>query len=278
MKPWFKHFNDVMGLVRWMEDSHKKPAVRLGGLFGLGGNALAPPPSEEPIASSLVPADELPNQKSILGIVVPMCVDLEAESALNRCKRLQEVFSRKWLPDYATCHSEWRALREAIEDDVKERYAQYMPREHAKLILGIDEEWQVPLSRFAVRDEIAAAASCLAVTQPTACVFHLMRAMEVVVKRLARRFDLPTGADVTWVVLTGNMTTKINSWKKDTVVQRKKKAAWSAAVSNLHHVGRATRNPTMHPAMSYTPKQAKQVYDATRAFMTEVAELLGAVS
>jgi hypothetical protein len=34
----------------------------------------------------------------------------------------------------------------------------------------------------------------------------------------------------------------------------------------------------MHPAKSYTSKRAKEVYDATRAFMTEVAELLGAAS
>lgn len=127
MNTWFAYFNDVMGLVRWMESSHKKPATIPLGLFGLGTNALAPAPppvSQEPI--------------------------------------------------------------------------------------------------------------------------------------------------------TGNMTAKIDSWPKATDGQKKKKAAWSAAVSNLHHVGRATRNATMHPAKNYTPRQAKEVYDATRAFMTEVAELLGA--
>lgn len=100
--------------------------------------------------------------------------------------------------------------------------------------------------------------------------------METVVKRLARRFGLPTGPTATWVVLTGNMTDKIQSWPKDTDAQKRKKNEWSAAVSNLHHVGKATRNATMHPAKSYTPQQAKEVYDATRAFMTEVAGLLGA--
>jgi hypothetical protein len=281
MNTWFAYFNDVMGLVRWMETHHKKPATLPAGLFGMGGgtNALAMAPANpEPIAASLVASEEIEHQKRILGLTEALCRQLEAESAIKRAARLNEILGRDWLPDHQTCHSEWKALREAIEDDVKNRYAQYMPRDYAKLVIGIDAEWKVPLSKFPIRGELSAAVHCLALRQPTACVFHLMRGMEAVVKRLGRRFGLPAGQDVTWVVLTGNMTDKIASWPKATEAQKRKRQAWSAAVSNLHHVGRATRNPTMHPAKNYTPQEAKEVYDATRAFMTEVAELLGAAS
>ena len=224
MHTWFTEFNDVMGLVRWMEVQHKKPATLPMGLFGLGmggANALAAKSADaEPIAASPITASDLDLQKGVLGVTSNFCRQLEADSALKRAARLSDVLKQGWLPTYESCHSEWKALREAIEDDIKDRYAQYMSRDYAKLVLGIEAEWQAPLSAFPVRDEIADAAKCLGVNQPTACVFHLMRAMEVAVRRLAKRFKLPTGQNATWVVLTGNMTDKIATWKKDTEARR----------------------------------------------------------
>lgn len=281
MNTWFAYFNDIIGLVRWMETRHKKPPTRSSGLLGIGGgNALVTVNPEDlpPISSSPVTNEDIDHQKRVLGLAKAFCQQIEGDSSLKRAARLDEILRQDWYPRYEDCHAEWKAFREGIEDDIKERYATYMLQEYAPLVLRIDDEWRVPLSKFAVREEIASAAQCLAVQQPTAAVFHLMRGMEIVVKRIARRFDLPTGPEATWVVLTGNMSDKIATWPKDTDRQKAKRLAWSAAVSNLHHVGRATRNPTMHPAKSYAPKQAKEVYDATRAFMTEVAELLGAAS
>jgi len=162
-------------------------------------------------------------------------------------------------------------LYKRFEDELQDRRFFYVSPEYARYYgqesafgPGVEEKFPE------AAEDVENAGDCLALNQGTACVFHLMRAMEVVVRRLARRFSLPTGLDVTWVVLTGNMTDKIASWPK-----KHKRAIWSAAVSNLHHVGRATRNPTMHPKKTYTQQQAREVYDAVRVFMVEVGELLG---
>ena len=100
-------------------------------------------------------------------------------------------------------------------EKVGERFGDELELHHFKLVTPdlcafYDKErlfGDLPYEKIpAARADIREAGTCYALERPTACVFHLMRAMEVVVRRLARRFSLPTGLDVTWVVLTGNMS------------------------------------------------------------------------
>src|SRR5207302_822968 len=104
-------------------------------------------------------------------------------------------------------------------------------------------------------------------------VFHLMRAMEVAVKKLGKRLTITIHPKDTWGLIVGRMTPKIAAMKDDTPARKDKKDAWSEAAANLHHVGQATRNGTMHPKKTYTPQQSREVYDAVRAFMTALAAL-----
>lgn len=122
-------------------------------------------------------------------------------------------------------------------------------------------------------EDIENAGSCLAVGQGTACVFHLMRAMEVAVRKLAKRLSITTHPKDTWGLLVGRMTPKIAAMPDNTAAKKRKKDTWSEAAMNLHHVGQATRNSTMHPKRTYTDQQAREVYDAVRVFMTGLAKL-----
>ena len=121
--------------------------------------------------------------------------------------------------------------------------------------------------------DIEKAGDCLAMQQPTACIFHLMRAMEVVVRKLGRRLNMKITPKTTWRQITGNMDQKIAKMPDATSSQLHKKNAWEATRSNLHHVGSVWRNNTMHPAVSYTPAQALDVLNATRVFMNSFCEL-----
>jgi hypothetical protein len=100
-----------------------------------------------------------------------------------------------------------------------------------------------------------------------------MRAMEVVVRKYASRFNLPTDLNVTWVVLAGNMASKIDTWPKKGARNILKREKWSNAVSLLRHVGLAWRNPTMHPKKTYTRPQALDAYAAVRTFMIYLTEI-----
>jgi hypothetical protein len=121
--------------------------------------------------------------------------------------------------------------------------------------------------------DIASAARCLALDEGTACVFHLMRALEFVVKKLSGRLKITVTHKTPWRVLTNSMDGKIKKMDDRTPAKKRKKNEWELACTNLHHVGSVWRNETMHPAATYTPSQAKDVYDACRVLMTSLARL-----
>ncbi|MFZ1922767.1 MAG: hypothetical protein WAU57_14155 [Xanthobacteraceae bacterium] len=122
-------------------------------------------------------------------------------------------------------------------------------------------------------DDIQRAGNCLAFHEPTACVFHLMRAMEVVVRQLSKRLKVTITPQTTWRQMTRNMDPKIKAMPEATPRQKEKKNDWEAARANLHHVGSVWRNNTMHPATSYTQSQALDVINAVRVFMIGLSAL-----
>jgi hypothetical protein len=121
--------------------------------------------------------------------------------------------------------------------------------------------------------DIQNAGNCAALSQPTACVFHLMRAMEVTVRQLGKRLEVTITPQTTWRHMTGQMDDKIKKMPESTDVQKRKKNDWEAARTNLHHVGSVWRNNTMHPAASYTQSQALDIITAVRVFMNDLAAL-----
>jgi hypothetical protein len=121
--------------------------------------------------------------------------------------------------------------------------------------------------------DIQNAGNCLALGQGTACVFHLMRAMELAVRQLSARLKVTIKPQTTWRLMTGQMDDKIKKMPETTERLKRKKNDWEAARANLHHVGSAWRNNTMHPATSYTQSQARDVLNAVRVFMGALAKL-----
>jgi hypothetical protein len=126
--------------------------------------------------------------------------------------------------------------------------------------------------RGAVTD-IENAGNCVALQQPTAAVFYLMRAMEFAVRQLSKRLKVTITPQTTWHQMTNLMDDKIKKMPDNTESLKRKKNNWEAARSNLHHVGSVWRNNTMHPAATYTPSQARDVLNATRFFMNALCEL-----
>jgi hypothetical protein len=89
----------------------------------------------------------------------------------------------------------------------------------------------------------------------------------VAVRTLSRRLK------ITITPQTGAMDGKIKGMPDKTFRQQRKKNEWEAARANLHHVGSVWRNNTMHPAVSYSRSQARDVFDAVRVFMSGLCEL-----
>lgn len=169
-----------------------------------------------------------------------------------------------------------KRLAERFHDELKQRKFLYVAPEFAdfygkKALFGT----AVSIKFKAATYDIENAGNCLALGQGTACVFHLMRGMEVAVRKLARRphMRITITPKTTWRQITGAMDKKIADMPDDSFRQKKRKENWEAARANLHHVGSVWRNSTMHPAKTYTPSQARDVLDACRVFMGGLCDL-----
>ena len=122
-------------------------------------------------------------------------------------------------------------------------------------------------------EDIEEAGKCIALQRPTASVFHLMRAMEVVVQRLGKKLGV-ANVDKEWGKILSDIGRAIEAMPKYTETEKRKRARWSEANANLYHVKQAWRNETMHPKQTYTRDQALEVFQATRVFMNHLAGLL----
>jgi len=122
-------------------------------------------------------------------------------------------------------------------------------------------------------DEIEQAAKCLALQQPTACVFHLMRGMETAVQRLAKKLGMTITPQTTWRQLTGNMDVQIRKLPQQARREKQKRDNWEAARINLHHLGSVLRNNTMHPTAVYSQEEAKHIFNAVGVSMKTLCDL-----
>ena len=120
------------------------------------------------------------------------------------------------------------------------------------------------------RDDLSEAAICLSMSRGVACVFHLMRAMEECVGLIAANLTGIRTKKV-WGILLSDIKTAADQMPKSI-----KKTRWLHAHSLLYSVKEAWRNDVMHPRQVYTEEQAREVFDATKAFMRHLASLLRA--
>ncbi|GAB5504013.1 MAG: hypothetical protein Pyrs2KO_26680 [Pyruvatibacter sp.] len=150
-----------------------------------------------------------------------------------------------------------------VADRLEPFYSQPQPLfgERVETVLGAE-----------AAEDISEAGKCLALGRCTAAVFHLMRMMERAVHLLADRLGATVinvnGQTLTWGVILANMDDKIRAMSGEEA------QSWSEVRALLYSVNRAWRTETMHPKRTYTEEQAREVFDACRAFARNFAELV----
>ncbi len=131
-------------------------------------------------------------------------------------------------------------------------------------LFGTEVESRIPKAS----NDISEAGKCFAVGRYTASVFHLMRAMEAAVQTLST--DLGIGnPEREWGKLLSYIGGQIEGMAKGD-----ERNNWSQVHANLYHVKQAWRNDTMHPKATYTEEEAREVFDAVKAFMRHLATML----
>lgn len=126
--------------------------------------------------------------------------------------------------------------------------------------------------------DIADAGRCLGFGQGTACVFHLMRVMEVGLRSLGRSLNDPSldpRRNPSWEAILNRCDDELKKPLKDRSAEWKSDDLfYSQSTADLRAVKNAWRNPTMHVEIDYEPREAEHVFDAVSGFMQKLATRL----
>jgi len=119
--------------------------------------------------------------------------------------------------------------------------------------------------------DISEAGKCLALNRSTACVFHLMRVMEVGVQEFGTKLGVQLAAEKNWQ----NILDETNRPIKALVVSKDPLArAYTEVAAHLFHVKVAWRNEVMHPKETYTDEEAETLFRNVKTFMTDLIQIL----
>src|SRR5450755_4757522 len=293
-----RFLDTIMGLVRREEARYQRyvvtppevPPSKGLGLLGLvttppsqesTGGLLGPFPPKNALAltTKLTPwpwvFDELITQlKENLSVVDHFAGLLEMRGSVDRVKLFEEAIA--FMPTYEVCHQEWRALRQHLEQDLKERFVLYVGRESGAHLALLETDWGPAFIGFpSVRPEVVRALECFAYDQFTACVFHMMRVAEQGLRAVAkeRNVTLPNKRPIDeadWGALTTRLRTqvdKVNNWAAKKASRKVAIAYYTGVLADVVFFKDAYRNIVSHSLTTFEELEASKVIMRVCDFM-----------
>jgi hypothetical protein len=122
-------------------------------------------------------------------------------------------------------------------------------------------------------EDIEEAHQCIAFERYTASMFHIGRAMELAVKRVAKKMGVQAHRDE-WQSYLNAMNDKIDKMPFKTSKDKSKRALWAEMAAHLFNFKEAWRNPTFHAKKTYTPSEAFSALSNAGIFMDYIARRL----
>jgi hypothetical protein len=122
--------------------------------------------------------------------------------------------------------------------------------------------------------DIEEAGKCLALDRPTACVFHLMRVLELALQVFGAKLGIADTSEKNWQIIVNNINGALKKLPQTTREEKEYLGECSEAVAHLQHVKDAWRNDVMHPRESYTMEQAVDIWNHTRPLMMKLADIV----
>jgi hypothetical protein len=198
--------------------------------------------------------------------------DFGAESIRDRIRRFEAAMAGQvaW-EDFA---SEYRFLRELLQDELKRHYFYHYSPAMGALLVGFEDAWEPVIKVFpSVEDEASSAVDCIALGHGTAGVFHLMRVLEKGLGALAGNVGKTFDTQV-WNGIIDEIESAIKDLHRTLPkAEREKRLPFlSQAATEFRFFKDAWRNHVSHGRVSYDPDQAIGVMTHVRAFMTTLAK------
>ena len=167
-------------------------------------------------------------------------------------------------------------LRERVADELKGK-AFYYVSDHVELLsdsplFGDKVEEAFPSARYGISE----AGRCLALRRSTACVLHLMRALEPVLTSLCAALDMSMPRK-SWDIVIRKIAKEIRSRSEGPTDEKwrdEDEPFFSEAAAHFQLIKSAWRNHAMHGRDIYTEERAEEIYDSVRSFMHHLSKRL----
>lgn len=169
-----------------------------------------------------------------------------------------------------------KALDMSIEGALKGRVLYYVDPHNAKRIENGEREFgQQVIDNFPEACyDLDEAMKCLGFSLHTACVCHLMRAVEHVLYVVGDELNVTLQRHWNWGTIIKKLDKQVRSMNKGP-----KKDYWSTAIVQLGHIKDCCRLKSMHVHQyKYTEEEATDVYHAVKAFLKSLAQELAVSS
>lgn len=244
---------------------------------------LIPGPGDVPFDQNLLlkPIDPKTKDKAIrtLGIIQSNCLIIGVDISADTASELLDKINKEPDYSYQRLLNAIVSLRDLINREIKGKIFLYLPKEKIKFWPASDKPAfgdQVHISFPSAADDIYEASVSLALFRGTACVFHLMRALEIGLSALGAKFGVSL-AHTNWNPAIQEIESKIRNLHNDPAWKslpdcKDQQEFYAQVASHFGILKDAWRNYTMHSRGIYTEEKAELIYENVKAFMNKLAE------
>ena len=168
-------------------------------------------------------------------------------------------------------------INQRIEDEIQDNLFLYIPKTHvawykSENLFGAEVQQSFPSTAYDIKE----AGKCLALHRNTAAVCHLMRVLEIGLRTLAVKFNVPY-ENKPWncvIEVAENRLKKIRAAKRKPKNWKTDEKFYSEAIAHFRFLKDAWRNYSMHVFERYDENQAESAFNHTKAFMRQLATKL----
>lgn len=163
--------------------------------------------------------------------------------------------------DFSKMGDNISALWRGILDEFNGRHVIILDVLESNLLMNIDPFGSKIYEAFpSARDDLEEAAKCIALNRWTAAVFHMMRAVELILRLLAKRYTVNDQNN--WNNVLNELIKKLSavSKREDGEIQEQ----WAAEMAaHLRNIKNAWRNHVMHSKEKYDEERSNVVWAST---------------
>ncbi|MGA3327041.1 MAG: hypothetical protein ABSF45_21460 [Terriglobia bacterium] len=208
---------------------------------------------------------------STLGEAMLELKKLGLSLSLKKVERIKESLDEGGAITLDQLHGDIAELHERIIDELESQLFLAVPESKKKYYSSLDPFGKSVADRFpsAIFDA-AEAGRCYALNRNTACVFHLMRVMEIGVQKLGDKLGVKLATEKNWQ----NILDEVNKAIKSLDPRAEATKQLSASAAHLYAIKVAWRNEVMHPKATYTEEEADAIFKHVNTFVNHLVYIM----